>query len=358
VDADLKAANEYDKRMMAEWYAYYSGGDFVMETTSIDYWLHAPKKASTYTLRGTYDGTAVDSNQKLDGVTQEMIDLITQEVDLSKFQTVYLIFPDGELTLDIDWVVRDRPFKIKEGKTVNLNFFGWGLANEMMVTMRWAYYVHESLHDFPILGHAPGNGWPFNIMTNQSGISMAMNPWEQFRLGWLEDNQIYCTERANLTTTSISLSPLEREDKQTKIALIKISATKAVAIEAHGIDKWSSFNTNDRAFPAGFYGVMAYIVNLNDAGPPPVNMSGESVEGDNGNNPKYPRWAYAQKVDGKASFVSPSIFQGPKGENFYDGSEPHLEDYVALLGDSFTIEGIKITLVATGDYETIEITKL
>jgi hypothetical protein len=350
VDADLKAANDYDKRMMAEWYAYYSGGDFVMETTSIDYWLHAPKKASTYTLRGTYDGTAVDSNQKLDGVTQEMIDLITQEVDLSKFQTVYLIFPDGELTLDIDWVVRDRPFKIKEGKTVNLNFFGWGLANEMMVTMRWAYYVHESLHDFPILGHAPGNGLPFNIMTNQSGISMAMNPWEQFRLGWLEDNQIYCAEKSKLETTLLSLSPLEREDKQTKLAIIKISATKAIAVEAHGIDKWSSFKTNGREFAPGFYGVMAYIVNLNDAGPPPVAADGSHIDGT--------FWAYFQKVDGKGSFVSPSIWQGPKGENFYDGPEPHLEDYVALLGDSFIIEGVKITLVATGDYETIEITKL
>jgi hypothetical protein len=358
VDADLKAANDYDKRMMTEWYSYYSGGDFVMETTSIDYWLHAPKKASTYSLKGTYDGLAADANAKRDGITQEMIDLITLEIDLSKFQTIYLIFPDGELTLDTDWVVRNRPYKIKEGKTINVNFFGWGLANEMMVTMRWAYYVHETLHDFPIIGHAPGNGWPFNIMTNQSGISMAMNPWEQFRLGWISDDQIYCTERSKLTKTELILSPLEREDKQTKFVVIKLSETKAIGIEAHGIDKWSSFDTNGRAFPPGFYGIMAYTIDLNDAGAPPINILGGSIDGDNGNNPNYPRWAYFQKVDGKASLLSPSIWQGPKGENFYDGAEPHLENYVALLGDSFTFEGIKITVVATGDYETIEITKL
>jgi hypothetical protein len=255
-------------------------------------------------------------------------------------------------------VVRNRPYKIKEGKTINLNFFGWGLASEMMVTMHWAYYVHETLHDFPLIGHAPGNGWPFNIETNQSGISMAINPWDQFRLGWLDDEQIYCIENSKLTTTVISLSPLEREDKQTKLAVIKLSETTAIAIEAHGIDKWSSFNTNGRAFPPGFYGVMAYMINISDAGAPPIASSGGSPEGDNGNNPNFPRWAYFQKVDGKPSFLSPSIFQGPKGKNYYDGAEPHLESYVALLGDTFTIEGIRITLVATGDYETISIEKI
>jgi hypothetical protein len=330
-----------------------------MDVTSIDYWLHAPKKAELYTLRGTYDGNAADANSKLDGISQEMIDLITKEVDLSKFQTIYLIFPDGELTLDTDWVVRNRPFKIKEGKTINLNFFGWGAANEMMVTMRWAYYIHETIHDFPIIGHAPGNGWPFGIMTNQSGISMAMNPWEQFRLGWMDENQIYCTEKSKLETTRIALSPLEREDKQTKMAVIKLSDYKAIAIEAHSIDKWSSFNTNGRAFAPGFYGVMAYIIDLNDAGAPPVGYDGgHNLEGDDGNTPRYPRWAYFQKIDGKPSFISPSIYEGPKGENFYDGNVANLNSFVALLGDSFVIEGVKITLVSTGVYETIEIKKL
>jgi len=31
---------------------------------------------------------------------------------------------------------------------------------------------------------------------------------------------------------------------------------------------------------------------------------------------------------------------------------------VAVLGDSFLIDGIRIKFVGTGDYETIEITKL
>ena len=76
-------------------------------------------------------------------------------------------------------------------------------------------------------------------MTNQSGISYAINPWEQFVLDWLPQEQIYCDDAASLKTVRLSLSPVEREDRQTKIAVIKLSPTKAIVVESHGIDKWS-----------------------------------------------------------------------------------------------------------------------
>jgi hypothetical protein len=38
------------------------------------------------------------------------------------------------------------------------------------------------------------------------------------------------------------------------------------------------------------------------------------------------------------------------------GDRKRLGDYVAVLGDSFVIEGVRIKVVGTGDYETIEIT--
>ena len=43
--------------------------------------------------------------------------------------------------------------------------------------------------------------------------------------------------------------------------------------------------------------------------------------------------------------------------NLNVGDGKNLGDYVAVLGDSFVIEGVRIKLVGTGDYETIEISK-
>jgi hypothetical protein len=120
-------------------------------------------------------------------------------------------------------------------------------------------------------------------------------------------------------------------------------------IESHGIDKWSSFNKNDRSYPGGFYGVMAYLVNIEDSVAPPVEADGRAIRDDTGNDPKYPRWAYWQKIDGSASFLSEFGFQS--------GSEPY-NRYIGTLGDTFTIEGVRIKVVGAGDYETVEITKL
>jgi hypothetical protein len=210
-----------------------------------------------------------------------------------------------------------------------------------METLKWAYYIHETLHDFKINGHAPGNGWPLNIMTNQSGISYAMNPYEQFLLDWLPADQIYCDDLKTLKTATVSLTPVEREDRQTKMAIIKLSPTKAVVVESHGIDKWSSFNFGDRAFPAGFYSIMAYVVDLDKTVAPPTNADSSSRSND--------EWAWAvwQQVNG-----------GPSNQfNKMVGEGKNLANYVAVLGDSFVIEGVRIKFVGTGDYETIEISK-
>ena len=128
------------------------------------------------------------------------------------------------------------------------------------------------------------------------------------------------------------------------MAVIKLSPTRAIVVESHGIDKWSNFKFGDREFPPGFYSVMAYIVDLDKAVRPPGLSDGSSTSNDDW------AWAVWQKIDGDSSYrfhIRPN-----------SGSTKYLGDYVAVLGDSFVIEGVRIKFVSTGDYETIEITKL
>jgi hypothetical protein len=337
---ELKAQLEYDKKWLVNWYDYYSNGQSKFNVTTHDSWLRLPKPRSEYpTDEKSKDALGTTSNLRQSLQAQAFIDEVTKIYDLRKFSTVYLFFPDGNYAQG-DLIVRNQVFKIKEGQ-VNLNFFSWGRNLEGMESLKWAYYIHETLHDFNIIGHAPGNGWPLGNMTNQAGISQAMNPWEQFVLGWLPSEQIYCDDVATLKPVTLSLSPLEREDKQTKIAVIKLSPTKAIVVESHGIDKWSDFKAGDREFPPGFYSVMAYVVDLDKAVAPPVNNDGSSQLND--------EWAWAvwQKVSGGRS--NEFNFQ------YFDWNK--VNDYVAVLGDSFVIEGVRIKFVGTGDYETIEISR-
>ncbi len=338
--AGLTEQLEYDKKWLTNWYDYFSGGKSKFNVTTINQWLRMPKEMSAYpTDAKSTNALSADSGTRQGNQAQAFIDEITKVIDLRKFSTVFVFYPDGNYAMS-DLIVRMHTFKTKEGN-FPMNFFSWGRNLEGMETLKWSYYIHENLHDFNIIGHAPGNGWPLGMMTNQSGISYAINPWEQFVLGWLPPEQIYCDDVATLKPVTLSLTPVEREDRQTKIAVIKLTPTKAIVVESHGIDKWSSFNFGDRAFAPGFYSVMAYVVDLDKAVAAPVNNDASSQSND--------EWAWAvwQKVSGGPS----NGFYRNVGEN------KDLANYVAVLGDSFVIEGVRIKFVGTGDYETIEISK-
>ena len=331
---------EYDKKWMTDWYKYFSNGQSKFNVTTVDKWIRMPKERSAYPSDAkTVDAFAADHGRRMANQAQPFIDEITKVVDLRKFSTVYFFYPAGEITF-VDFIVRNQVFKTKEGN-VNLNLFSWGKNLEGMETLKWSYYIHETMHDFNITMHAPGNGWPLSIGANQSGISLAINPWEQFLFDWLPADQIYCDDVATLKSATISLSPVEREDRQTKMAVLRLSPTKAIVVESHGIDKWSNFKFGDREFPPGFYGVMAYIVDLDKNSRPPINDDATSRSNDDW------AWGVWQKVKGMRS----NQFNTNVGEG------KNLGDYVAVLGDSFVIEGVRIKVVGTGDYETIEITR-
>lgn len=341
---DLGQMLEYDKKWMTDWYQYYSSGKSIFNVTTIDNWIRMPKSSSSYAVinhRIGIDMNPLKNTNELMGLdAQPFIDEITKLVDLRKFSTVYIFTPEGFIGMN-DLIVRGHTFKIKEGEK-RLNFFSWGKDLEAMETLRWSYYIHETLHDFNIIGHAPGNGWPIGMMQNQSGISYALNSWEQFVLGWLPDNQIYCDDLKTLKTATISLTPLEREDRQTKMAVIKLSPTQALVVESHGIDKWSSMSYGDRNFPPGFYSVMAYVVDLDKSAAPPVSADGKSgVSDDYG-------WG-----------IWKPVFGGPSNDfDILVGANKNLGNYVAVLGDSFVIEGVRIEFIGTGDYETIRISRV
>ncbi len=337
---EVLAQLEYDKKWMNDWFNYFSNGKSKFNITTIDKWLRMPKERSAYPSDAkTEDAFAADHGRRMADQAQPFIEQISNVIDIRKFSTVYFFYPDGEITF-VDFIIRNQFFKTKYGD-VQLNVFSWGKNLEGMETLKWAYYIHETMHDFGISMHAPGNGWPLGIGTQQSGISLALNPWEQFLFDWLPSEQIYCDDFATLKTATVSLTPVEREDRQTKMAVIRLSPTKAVVVESHGIDKWSNFKFGDREFPPGFYSIMAYVVDLDKNAAPPIYSDGTSRTND--------EWAWAvwQKVQGERS----------NQFNKYVGENKNLADYVAVLGDSFVIEGVKIKFVATGDYETIEISK-
>jgi hypothetical protein len=364
---DLKSLIEENRKKYIAWIDYFSNGKLKAEVDSIDYWIKMPKDTENYNITD-YDGA--DEIRATQGgttrIAQLYVDEITKLVDLRKYGSIFVLYPPNNTKLTADLVPRMVFMKLKEG-THRISLFanptGYDDAKEgrirsydnRMETPMWSFWVHELGHDWGMYGHAPGNGWPVGIMTNQAGFSLAPNAWESFVMTWMPDDQVYCDTKESLKTATIKLSPLQRVDKQTKMIAIALDDHRLLVVEAHGIGEWTSRRaTQNHPFQnTGYYSIMAYVVDTKFATPQvfTVNPDGSALQIDDGVNPNIPRYAYFIPVDGKIGSNDYNLAQ------VRTEGQPPASAFSAVEGDTFTIEGIKIKFLATGDYETVEISK-
>ena len=100
-----------------------------------------PKDRASYpTDSKSINATGSDSVQRQAFQAQPFIDEISKKIDLTKFSTVFVFFPENEYVLG-DFIIRNWPFKVKEG-VKNLNYFSWGRNLTGMETLKWAFYIH------------------------------------------------------------------------------------------------------------------------------------------------------------------------------------------------------------------------
>jgi hypothetical protein len=225
-------------------------------------------------------------------------------------------------------------------------------------TPPWVFWIHEIGHDWGLYGHVP-NGWFVGIMQNQGGISVSLSAWERFILTWMPDEQVYCDTKNDLSNAEVKLSALERADRQMKMIAIKLDSHRLLIVEAHGKGEWTSLRPEQKNFlnydfvNNPYYSIMVYIVdtNFNHLNLPILtNPDGSAFSSDDGVTRKIPRYGYVQSVDGG---VGSNDYRPHSNSN----SEIDYSSYIGVQGDTYTIEGVKIEFKATGDYETIRISK-
>lgn len=343
------------RQKMIDWVKYYSTGKLDFQVDYLDSWVRTPLPSAEYDLykyQGTFDKRTPEGNEITRVYAQKYVDLITRKVNLQNYQTIYIFYPAAQKTMR-DFVPRVQRYQVKEGVAV-LSVFAIGDYDTRMGTPYFSFWIHETGHDWGLKGHSPGDGWPVGIMVNQAGFELSLSGWEQFLLSWLPDNQVYCETKETLKPAEIKLSPLEREDKQTKIIAIALDASRLLVVESHGIEKWSSRRLDSPIYynfdSYGFYGVMAYIVNTKAQGALVRDAAGATLSTDDGNNDSVPRQAKFYPIEGEASNFY--------GLNKFDSAGLKTNDaYIAVQGDHFIIEGIKISFEKADDYNTVRIEK-
>jgi len=228
----------------------------------------------------------------------------------------------------------ERPFQTAEGSVSSFAVIGkyfdqWQKNN-------WSAWAHYSLiwMGMPELfdakanrGGAPdraipaGNMHGYDIMASQDGPYRQLSGWLRYLLDWFEPNQLYCKKLEDTSAIKLSLEPVGNSSTKLKMVGIRVSDTKLIAIESRRFDK--QFDCTELLVKKD--GVIVYIVDSTQG-----HVTGETL-----------------------SLVSP--FNRPIVN--YGCNSPPLQDSVMSTGDYVDVLGLRIKVVESDEFDTIEITR-
>jgi M6 family metalloprotease-like protein len=251
------------------------------------------------------------------------------ETDFSDIDIVFFAIPraksvfshGGPHEFNFDW---NGYLKTEERDIYDTTTPGdWFLKNDAYEPP-WVNYVHEVGHMIGIPHQAnedlkqegriwlqnPLNG--YDIMANQGGASRTMTSWLRWLAGWLNDDQVACITKEQVTDNYFELHPINQVEGKVESLVIKLSETKAVVVESRRFDPYFDRKTNHSKT-----GLLVYTVDATKA-----------------------------SAQGNQALLSPrDITKYIEEPNWRSWAEL---DAVFFQGDSVEIEGLRIEAFAIG----------
>ena len=327
-----------------EWFRWYSNGKVSMKIDYPKNWVRSSYRASDLI---TFRDPGNPGNPKDKLSDARLIEALLSDVeklyDLSKYQGVYFIPSMSAKSLQ-HGVFLNNTFRTSKG-----TFTGGGYVYANTAFEReefiWAFIMHDFLHSFGLALHAPDQQLPFGVQSSPLG-GLGLNEWDSMTLDWTLPEDVYCVSKENLKPADVTLVPIEREQEGVQSIMIKLSASRVLVIESHRRDKWGT------KFVPGFYGVTTFLVDT-------------SIQNDP-SKPDSEKTRFANYLLNSATNHGKLVNRRPWEEIDKNGvrttgwvTEPTWDlNYVLYQGESFTTNGIKISLVKSGDNDTVRITKI
>ena len=279
----------------AEWYSWFSQGNVKYNLRIADKWVRAPKTSENYYwLHPGKPGTQLMLDIDIAATYRSLAGSV---VDTAGVTTVWAVLPKAITAIDEGFAYRGYP-----------GVFSIGSDSYRARTPIWQHFVHETLHSHGALGHSPKNT-QIGLFWNTGSPGATLNSWDAMTLGWMKQENIYCVSKQNLTAQTLALVPLEREQVGLRSIVVKLSDYEALLIESHRKDKWSE------RWPVGTTGVSIMRVDTRN----------DTV------------WDLGSST---GTYVIPV--------------RDHSLDFLKV-GQSFTTDGVKISVVSTGDNDQIKI---
>jgi len=350
--ADLPTKHEQVQIFM-DYYETASQGAMTFTPTFADRWYRLPESVSDYPQR-----QVSDFNPKL---AQHSIDAADDDLDFSQIDIVVFIFPNdapiiaGVPPSPLEFATLQHFSAYSPGDERMIfsdegwvrNYMGGGMYFEHPLRPVWSYYFHEAAHmfDLPdwymheanaILGSqqvfdfdyaiGPLNVW--GVMSSQDGPSRTFVAWARWMLGWLDDDQVDCytieqiQQHGSFDTELVALDIYEHG---TKAIIIRTGEYSGFLIESrrpvfpdHDISNWEAVGRDP-------YGLIIYEIDTTM----PDGMGTLSVVTPDGHDFKY-IWRHGR-------------------------AQQDVVDALFNVGNTATVQGLKIELLFTGDRDWVRI---
>jgi hypothetical protein len=328
----LDAATPHMKKVDA-WLKQFTNDRLSYDWQVTPNWIRNPKKISDYGVANSTHFGYFDDRP----LVQDLLNAADPLVDFTNVRIVLFLFPRTITDLPIQVIGQNqRKFTTNEG-TIG-NYWGGGrfAYQRDYEKLLWAIWIHETMHMHGLPGHAPGNGWPLSITANQYGVALAINTWESFLAGWLDEQSILCRKSSDIKDFTVTLTPVDRNQVGLKSVMIPLNDHELLVIESR---RGEAFSTE--MYP-GFYGITTYLVDTKKNN----DRSQESSGKDNGNDSTYSKFAYYLDSS-SGDHRGTQLVRGYLDRNI-----------LAYEGEHFLHGGIKISLTKSGDYDTVQIQKV
>ena len=317
-----------------KWLKQFSNGKTTYDFQTTNRWIRAGKNSNFYIWKhpGHPDNPLPDAipgpDRSATEIATELMGYAQNDFDYKNLNIVFFIYPKNIVNI-YDAMTQFTGIETNVGTVqIQVNATGaWSYLPQNAPL--WSWFIHENMHPTGIAGHAPNDGSPFSVMTNQSGGSLVLNSWDQAILDWQAENEIYCISQENIFPIEIPINSIDNEQLSgTKAIFVRLNSHEVLVIESRRNAYWSSGFDGSNSFPPNFSGLLIYKVDT-------------SID--------------VNRVSDSGGFAQLQLLPGIQSGRDY--SPQNLYNFLIKKGQTLNVSGVSVTLSKSGIYDTVLLKK-
>lgn len=316
------------------WAEFFTEGRLKYNWIIPDQWITMPKEAKWYVWDHAtiVDGKYVMGDKQLQSDYDQAYQVFTEAdkyFDLNEIEFAWVFSYPG--AKEVDWApgyMLNENVPTASG-AYDISYYSIGTflyaANPQTEHNRplWVTMLHEMGHAHGIAGHAPGNGWGYDVMASGS----TLGSWNGWIVDWIPDEEFVCLDGTVPGKHKVVLDSVDLNRGGTISAVVKLSETEVLFFESR---RKGPFSID---FPEGFAAVTGAYVD-----------SAKVYQRYDSNYEKEKEYfSYFIRAEG----ADRDFVLGPPGLGD--------ENLLAYLGDTLVFENIRVKLIESNEFDTIEI---